>query len=69
MGRRTGRKSLTQCDLSDTDGERAIQLRHAVHDVHRNGNFSGATLVCSKVQSIADDLLAQPDCGPWDCLD
>ncbi|MGA9567436.1 MAG: transposase, partial [Candidatus Korobacteraceae bacterium] len=28
---RMGRNTSTQCDLCDTDGERATQLQHAVH--------------------------------------
>src|SRR5882762_10302275 len=48
----------TQCELCDTDGERATQLQHAVHDMHRDGDLGGATLVVSKAQSITDYLLA-----------
>src|SRR6516165_3894280 len=53
----------TQCELCDTDGERATQLQHAVHDMHGDGDLGGATLVVSNAQSITDYSLVPPDGG------
>ncbi len=52
-----------KCDLCDTDGERATQLQHAVHHVHGDGDFGGATIIFAKAQSITDDLLIPSDVG------
>jgi hypothetical protein len=40
--------SPTQCDLCDTDREWAPQLQHAVHHVHGDGDFGGATITWRK---------------------
>jgi hypothetical protein len=53
----------TLCELCDTDGERATQLQHAIHDMRGDGNLSGAKLVFSKAEPVADYLLAPPDGG------